>query len=756
MKILKYYITLLFLSSFYCQQVAKAVSAYPFKITIKTYNGKNVSIYMQGDENRKFAITEDGYSILNDFDGWWYAGISKDGKVEKTSYRLVSKDDETPELKEFKLSCPKRLIPYMENKSISNRSIRRGSSSTSVPVIGKRKALVILMQYKDVSFSHSLEDFERLFNSPNYNEGGATGSVKDYYLFASQGQLDYESDIYGPFTSVYPMSFYGRNDAMGNDANPLELCKEALANLPNDIDLSIYDNNADGIIDNVHIIYAGYGEEAGATSDAIWAHEYPHQVSINKGISVTVAGYSCSPELRENSNANITRIGVICHELGHALGAMDYYDTDYGTGGEYLGTGNWDIMASGSWNDNGKTPPNFNPYVRSVVFGWNEQMLLSPDTQINMPPMKMENAEKYIVYRMETDCKEDYFLLENRQKYYFDKALPGEGLMIYHVHPNIERYSISNMVNATHPQCLYPVCASGSFPDKKDYGYINSDGCPFPGTKDNSFFSSQSFPSAVAWNGSPSVVSISDICINDVDGSISFFTHQDKMIDPDRPDEPDVDIKLYKESFEQDLVGKFHVESIMGKEIWRTYKKGGFILNPASIPEATDGNNILMLYVPKGENINESKITSKDIQMEHEGDYVLSFDIYCDERTKSQGASFSFIVEEEIGTCVSFSLDKATNGWEKIEIPILLTNKNFRYSIQASVLTGGIFVDNICLMSNNSNGISSVNTDFTDNENGLIYSINGSFIGENNKVNLNPGFYIMYSNGNIRKFFVSK
>ena len=65
------------------------------------------------------------------------------------------------------------------------------------------------------------------------------------------------------------MSYYGKNDAKGNDINPVELCKEALENLPKDIDLSIYDNNNDGIIDNVHIIFAGYGEEAGASSDAI-------------------------------------------------------------------------------------------------------------------------------------------------------------------------------------------------------------------------------------------------------------------------------------------------------------------------------------------------------------------------------------------------------------------------------------------------------------------------------------------------------
>lgn len=727
-----------------------AVPAYPYKITVKAYNGKDVDIYMQGDESKKFAITKDGYSILNDSDGWWYAEIKKNGKVGKSLYRLVAEDDETSELKRFKFSCPKKLVPYSEKSSILNRSIRRNIQSTNTPVIGKRKALVVLMQYQDVSFKHSREEFERLFNSVNYNEGGATGSVKDYYLFASQNQLDYESDIYGPFTSVYPMSFYGRNDVMGNDKNPLELCREALENLPKDIDLSLYDNNADGIIDNIHIIYAGYGEEAGATSDAIWAHEYPHQVSINTDVSI--AGYSCSPELRGNMNANITHIGVICHELGHTLGAMDYYDTDYGTGGEYIGTGEWDIMASGSWNNDGKTPSNFNPYVRSCVFGWNKQRTLIPNIQINMPRMEMYNADNSIVYRIDTDSEGDYFLLENRQKYYFDEALPGEGLMIYHVHPNIEKCSNANIVNTTHPQCLYPVCASGSLPSKMKYGNINSSECPFPGLTNNNLFSSQSSPSAVAWNGSSSKVSLSDICINYTDGSISFSTNNNIVTEPTNPN--DDSIVIYKESFERGL-DEYYVESIMGTKIWETYKKGALILNPASIPEATDGNSILMLYVPKSESPNESRFVSPYIKLTHGGEYILSFDIYCDAKTALQEYSFNLIVEDESGICASFVLEKATNGWSKVSIPISSASKNIRYIIKAVVSTGGIFVDNIYLMSNNSTGIKFEKEEqHNNNDRTYIYSINGYFMGEKNKVNLTSGIYLLYCNGNVSKILV--
>jgi len=37
-------------------------------------------------------------------------------------------------------------------------------------------------------------------------------------------------------------------------------------------------------------------------------------------------------------------IGVFCHELGHAFGLVDLYDTDNSS----YGTGYWSLMSSGS------------------------------------------------------------------------------------------------------------------------------------------------------------------------------------------------------------------------------------------------------------------------------------------------------------------------------------------------------------------------------------------------------------------------
>lgn len=200
---------------------------------------------------------------------------------------------------------------------------------TEKNVIGERKVLIILVQFPDRQFVCSNEQLNHLFNQAGYRENGATGSVFDFFHEVSEGQLAISSSIIGPFTTANPMSYYGRNTGLSsNDANPYAMFQEALEFAKSQVDLREYDCYDDGLIDNIHIIYAGYGEEAGASANAIWTHESSFKdVAVYENLSID--RYSCSPELRGNKGETITTIGPPCHEICHALGAMDFYDTDY-------------------------------------------------------------------------------------------------------------------------------------------------------------------------------------------------------------------------------------------------------------------------------------------------------------------------------------------------------------------------------------------------------------------------------------------
>lgn len=735
---------------------AFAIPAYPYKVLVKTSNGKETAIFLKGDEHRKYAVSSDGYTLLNDEEGWWYAKTTDNGQIVKSSFKLVSMDDETEDLRTFKASSPKWFSPE-DARTKERRGAHARSSDTTEPIIGERRALVILMQFRDVAFKTKNGDFDALFNTIDYHENNAAGSVRDYYRFASQGQLDYISDIYGPYTSEYTMSYYGRNVSNGgSDAHPLDLCIEAMKSLPDSIDFSRYDNNNDGVIDNVHIIFAGYGEEAGAQSSAIWAHEYPHRINLKNEIGYSLAGYSCSPELRGNFGNNISHIGVVCHELGHALGAMDYYDTNYATGGEYNGTGQWDIMASGSWNDGGRTPPNFNPYVRTAIFGWNKVEVLNPGQQISMPLMKSDNAEQTKVFRIDTGSNGDYFLLENRQRVSFDAELPGEGLMIYHIHPNIDTYRSTNTINAGHPQAMYPVCASGSFPSAKNYGEINSDGCPFPGIKNVKSFSPSTKPAALAWNGSFAKVSLSAITINNSDRSISFSTDAaGGVITPDKPDEPKDISLIFSDSYENSILGRMEVLSVIGKSSWTSYRKGDFSMYTEYIPTPTDGKGLLMLFTGKESGQSESEVISQEISIEAGQNYVISFDVCNCMLTKTSPSHLRLYVEDNYGEYEIYSLNKIAEDWEHVEIPLVLAGEKFKYKFWGSVSSTGIFIDNFQLYKEETTSVPRLNTPDLSSDY-AVYSLNGVFLGNYNVIanQLRKGIYIVFQNGKRQKVII--
>ena len=66
------------------------------------------------------------------------------------------------------------------------------------------------------------------------------------------------------------MAYYGGNIQNNSDTNPRELVAEAVTLADADVNFADFDNDLNGSVDGVYVIYAGYGEEAGASADAIW------------------------------------------------------------------------------------------------------------------------------------------------------------------------------------------------------------------------------------------------------------------------------------------------------------------------------------------------------------------------------------------------------------------------------------------------------------------------------------------------------
>ena len=520
-KAIVYPIFLVFLSCF-LQQILHAVPAYPGPVIFTQPDGTKINISLKGDEKAKWAVTADGYTVLfNDKGFLEYAELNKNGDLVGSGVIVRNPEKRLVEEKAF-LSGKKKELTYSKSQISLLKSVWELKSQVSqkaFPKSGSQKLVCILVGFTDLAFSKSQSEFHNLFNQTGYIHDGATGSVHDYYSEVSYGQLDLTIDVAGPYTASNEMAYYGNNNDLGNDMNPKELVAEALKLADNDIDFSDYDNDQDGYVDGVYIIYAGYGEEAGASEDAIWAHAW--SISSLTLDGVTISKYSCSPELRGNTGSNLTRIGVICHEFGHVLGAPDFYDTDYsGSGGNFKGTGKWDVMASGVWNNGGATPAHHNAFTKSYIYNWADPVFLNSGTTILMQNAAFHSED---FYRFNTTTPDEYYLMENRIQTGFDSQIPGEGLIIYHVHKDV--LSTGNRINVGHPQKMHPVCANSlAVPsaDPSSYGDINSSSCPFPGTGNVTSFTDNALPYAKSWEGENTNQPLTNIVFQPVDKTITF------------------------------------------------------------------------------------------------------------------------------------------------------------------------------------------------------------------------------------------
>ena len=77
------------------------------------------------------------------------------------------------------------------------------------------------------------------------------------------------------------------------------------------------------------------------------------------------------------------------------------------------------------------------------MFGWTECETLAEGYAELFPSLECNK-----VFRIDTGTDGDYFLLENRRQAGFDSALPGSGLIIYHILPQIEERAADNRINA--------------------------------------------------------------------------------------------------------------------------------------------------------------------------------------------------------------------------------------------------------------------------------------------------------------------
>ena len=503
---------------------------------------------------------------------------------------------------------------------------------------GQWRCLILLIDFEDYTWDkQDDENFPNedriytqdhyasmLFSEDEYQHPGAeneyTGSMRDYYREISNGMFETIGTVSLWYRAPEPLTYYCNND--GEDGTPddygfgaypnnvRKLVEDVLELADDDVNFSEFDNDENGVIDGLFIVHAGPGAETtGRNANYIWSHKW--QIEEQERDNVFISTYSMEPE--------DGTIGVFCHEYGHVLGLPDLYDTDRSS----QGIGDWGLMSGGSWGHRVGDPRGSSPVH---MCGWSKMKLGWADIQIveqvmegaEIPPVVGSN----IIYRLWTAGDEnsrEYFLVENRQQTGFDASLTTrqvrggfaapEGLLVTHIDDNLwhNEDELHRLVDIVEASPIYidndpRENLDGGLDYRGEWNLYNNhrgdDGDLYPGfsehnedstewTGDRNLdrFGSFTTPSSLGYNGSPSLVDIYDITLQDENVICSFS------------------VTAAEQPFL--IVSEYHISDEDGGN------NNGFI----------EPGETIDLFIEL-ENVGDQAAIDVDVTLEYEGDYI--------------------------------------------------------------------------------------------------------------------------------------
>ena len=459
---------------------ASAVPARRTQRTLTLSDGTQVTATLSGDENYHYWKTADGRAfVMNE------ENIPQEISLQQAQSKLQAK------------------VQARNAHRIAKRTKRKAAwGAETNPISGERKGLVILVNYKDKKMQHTQAEYNDYFNKAGYSDNNCTGSVRDYFLSQSYGKFSLDFDVMGPVTLSKNLSYYGDNDSDGNDKHAAEMVAEAVKLAVSGIDLKRYDWDGDGYVDQVYVVYAGYGEHADAPANTIWPHEFelseaakyndgPGALTIN---GVTIDTYACSSELRGSSGNKMDGIGTACHEFSHCLAIPDMYDTS--ADGENFGMNVWDLMDYGSYNGEdgyGETPAPFTSYER-MYCGWLTPVELTQPCNVNDMPAITKEPVAYLIRNDNPKFPGEYYLLENHQQESWDAYAPAHGMLVLHVDFNSNAWKQNTVNNVASHQRMTIIPADGKL------SHYNTAGDTWPGTSKKTALTDSSNPAAKLYN----------------------------------------------------------------------------------------------------------------------------------------------------------------------------------------------------------------------------------------------------------------
>ena len=346
---------------------------------------------------------------------------------------------------------------------------------------GKIYSLTLLVDFSDQVAPVTVSEVEDWLNKEGFNRDGCNGSVRDYYLDVSNGQLDLTNEVYGWYRAKHPKSWYeGLQGYSGSDS----LMKEVFEYFDPQVDFSRYDNDKDGTTEAINIVYAGPGQTWG---QGLWPHS-GWSSERRDGVKLTHHQMTDMP--------GKFSIYVFVHESGHMIfGWPDLYWY-----GDYCTMGN---------RANDLNPVAINDFYRADQ-GWIPFVDITSEDVDNVTGLEVSKPGEFC-YRYKNPARPNqeglvWSYVRNTGR---DKVLAGSGLLMQHYDFSIEGNSSADKLGLR----IVHASAAGKSSDAV------TDQWPSPGSTANTFFKSGNYAEfsddaypAIRWyNGSKTGLKITDI-----------------------------------------------------------------------------------------------------------------------------------------------------------------------------------------------------------------------------------------------------
>ncbi len=490
--------------------------------TLEQPDGPDLRAHIWGDEFIHGYETTAGYTVEFDRQDneWKYAERKPDGTLRPSDVTArpqggpAKAEDLRPTAAAFNEERADQGAPALGAPSLSAAAGWAGADTD---------ILFLVVEFTDTGCTFTPAQMQgNMFGG----QASGPGDLDDYFDEISYGDLEVVGSVVGNQAGTdciglaNTRAYYNDDNAGSADDNrDDDVVREAVTAADAYVDFADFDNDNDGTVDALGIIYAGGGPHDGCSGDNgasggggdnLW----PHSGKVNSGGALTADGKTITPfiinsettyALTATSNCNqMQTIGLFAHELGHSLGLPDLYDTDVGNGGVHK----WTTMASQyvSTTNNADTPPHYDPWSKAVQ-GWVTPTVHQPgDRFVEGITATTTGGEVHqfrdnpggfndgsLVNSNWTGGSGEYFLVENRQQAKFDQGLSGCGLLVWHIDESQAGNQNGGHTAGTHR--LVDIDEADGLAELDANGAADA-GDPFPGSTNNRLWADTTNPNS--------------------------------------------------------------------------------------------------------------------------------------------------------------------------------------------------------------------------------------------------------------------